>query len=256
MRRPSLEQRLDQLPVRMEQLELKVGDRSVTYGVLAPKAPPPAEGYPLIVALHYGTTQEPGLSPYFGLGYVGQLVLPALQDLDAVIVAPDAPEASWAHRASEDAVLAIVAQVRKDLSIDARRTLVTGFSMGGQGAWFFAATHPELFTAAIPMTAMPLTTRVSTRADVQAAIASVETGTEWTAPLLATPLYVIHSRADQTVPVAPLERAVRVLEAKGGKVTLVLIDDIAHNMIPGFIDPLAGAMPWIRQAWNAAARPL
>ena len=142
MRRSTLDQRLDQLPVRLEQRELKVGERAVTYGLLTPKTPPPASGYPLIVALHYGTTQEPGLSPYFGVGYVGQLVLPALQELEAVIVAPDAPEFSWAHPASEEAVLAIVAQVRKELSIDARRTLVTGFSMGGQGAWFFAATHP------------------------------------------------------------------------------------------------------------------
>ena len=68
------------MPVRIEQRELAVGDRSVTFGMLIPKAPPPDGGYPLIVGLHYGTTQEPGLSPYFGLGYVGQLVYPALQD--------------------------------------------------------------------------------------------------------------------------------------------------------------------------------
>ena len=251
MRRPPLEQRLDQLPVRMDQRELKVGDRAVTYGTLVPKTPAPASGYPLIVGLHYGTTQEPGLAPYFGLGYVGQLVFPALQDLNAVIVAPDAPEASWAHPASEAAVLSIVAEARKDHAIDAARTLVTGFSMGGQGAWFFAATHPELFKAAIPMTAMPLTTRASSRAEVQAALAAVESGTEWVTPLLKTPLYVIHSRADQTVPAGPVERAVRAIDERGGTITLVLIDDIPHHLIPGFIEPLAGAIPWIRQVWKA-----
>jgi len=113
MRRPMLDQRLDQLPVRMEQHELLVGSRFVTYGVLVPKTPPPAAGYPMIVALHFGTPEGPGLSPYFGLGYVGQLVLPALQDLNAVIVAPDAPEAGWAHPGSEEAVLAVVADVKK-----------------------------------------------------------------------------------------------------------------------------------------------
>ena len=250
MRRLTLEQRLDQMPVRMDQRELKVGDRSVTYGTLVPKTPPPEGGYPLVVGLHYGTTQEPGLSPYFGLGYVGQLVFPALQDLNAVIVAPDAPEASWAHPASEEAVLAIVAEVKKHHAIDARRTLVTGFSMGGQGAWFFAATHPEIFKAAIPVTAMPITARASSRAEVQAAVKAVESGSDWATPLLRMPLYVIHSRADQTVPVGPVERAVQTLKGRGGNVTLVLIDDIPHNMVSGFIEPLAGALPWIRQVWE------
>ncbi len=250
MRPTTLEQRLDQMPVKMEQRELKVGDRSVTYGTLVPKTPPPESGYPLIVGLHYGTTQEPGLSPYFGLGYVGQLVFPALEALNAVIVAPDAPEASWAHPASEEAVLAIVAEVKRTVKIDGTRSLVTGFSMGGQGAWFFAATHPELFTAAIPMTAMPVTTRVRSRDELQAAVQAVQSGSEWATPLLRMPLYVIHSKADQTVPVGPVEAAVQTLKGRGGNVTLVLIDDIPHSLVSGFVEPLADAVPWIRQVWE------
>ena len=167
-----------------------------------------------------------------------------------MIVAPDAPEASWAHPASEHAVIAVVASVKKELAIDDHRTLVTGFSMGGQGAWFFAATHPELFKAAIPMTAMPLTVRASSRDDVRAALRAVEQGSEWATPLLKMPLYVIQSRADQTVPAAAVERAVQTLKGRGGDVTLVLIDDIAHNVIPGFIDPLNGAIPWIHRTWG------
>jgi predicted esterase len=236
MRRRSLTQRLDQLPVRMEQHELLVGSRFVTYGVLVPKTPPPASGYPMIVALHFGTPEEPGLSPYFGLGYVGQLVLPALQDLNAVIIAPDAPEDSWAHPASEEAVLAVVADVRKRIAIDQRRTLVTGFSLGGRGAWFFAQTHPEIFRAAIPMAAAP-------RADGD------ELAGGSVAPV-KMPVYAIHSRADRTVPLDRVERGVKALQAQGGNVTLTLIDDIAHNMIPGFIDPLAAAMPWVKQVWG------
>jgi predicted peptidase len=233
MRRATRSQRLDQLPVRMEQHELLLDQGSLTYGVLIPKTPAPAAGYPLIVALHYGTTQEPGLSPYFGLGYVGQLVLPALEDLNAIIIAPDAPEASWAHPASEAAVLAVVADVRKRVAFDARRTLVTGFSMGGSGAWFFAQTHPELFRAAIPMAAA-----ARPAGDDPATFAPVK-----------MPVFAIHSRADRTVPLERVERSVKALQDLGGDVTLTLIDDIAHNMIPGFIDPLAAAVPWVTQVW-------
>jgi predicted peptidase len=233
MRRAMRSQRLDQLPVRMEQHELLLDQGSLTYGVLIPKTPAPAAGYPLIVALHYGTTQEPGLSPYFGLGYVGQLVLPALQDLNAIIIAPDAPEATWAHPASEAAVLAVVADVRKRVAFDARRTLVTGFSMGGSGAWFFAQTHPELFRAAIPMAAAP-----RPAGDDPTTFAPVK-----------MPVYAIHSRADRTVPLDRVEAGVKALQGLGGNVTLTLIDDIPHNLIPGFIDPLAGAMPWVTKVW-------
>lgn len=235
MRRSILDQRLDQLPVRMEQHELLVGSRFVTYGVLVPKTPAPAAGHPMIVALHFGTPEGPGLSPYFGLGYVGQLVLPALQDLNAVIIAPDAPEAGWSHPGSEEAVLAVVADVKKRVAIDGQRTLVTGFSMGGSGAWFFAQTHPELFRAAIPMAAAP---RAEGDDPATATVAPVK-----------MPVYAIHSRADRTVPLDRVERGVKALQAQGGNVTLTLIDDIPHSMIPGFIEPLAAAMPWITQVW-------
>ncbi len=238
------------MPVRMDQRELKVGDTSITYGTLVPKADPPDTGYPLIVALHYGTTQDPGLSPYFGLGYVGQLVYPALKDLGAVIVAPDAPEFSWAHPDSEAAVLAVVAEVKKELKIDARRTLVTGFSLGGQGTWFFAATHGDLFRAAIPMSGLPITTRVRTKADAEAARKTVESGSDWATPLLRMPLYVIQSRADELVPVAETEQAVQTLKGRGAEVSLALIDDVPHHMVSGYIDALEAATPWIRSQWD------
>ena len=243
-------QRLDQMSVTMDQRELKVGDRSLTYGTLVPKAPPPEGGYPLIVGLHYGTTQEPGLSPYFGLGYVGQLVFPALEALNAVIVAPDAPEFSWAHPDSEVAVLAVVQQVKKDHAIDQKRSLVTGFSMGGQGAWYLGATHPELFRAAIPMAALPITAPVRSRAEAQAARKALDAGTDWATPLLRMPLYVIHSRADETVPIEPLEQAVQTLKGRGADVTGVYIDDVPHHMVPGFIDALESATSWIHNVWS------
>ena len=57
--------------------------------------------------------------------------------------------------------------------------------------------------------------------------------TEWATPLLRTPLYVIHSKADETVPVEPVEDAVRTLKGRGADVTLRLIDDVPHHMVSG-----------------------
>jgi len=220
-------QRFADLPVRIEQREITVDGRGQTYGLLIPKAAAEADGYPMIVGLHYASP-TPGLSPYFGLGYVGQIVLPALQDLNAILVAPDCPDDRWTTSASERLVQAVIAAVKKESRIDARRTLVTGFSMGGIGAWFFAEKHPELFRAAIPIAARP------PAADAKPAI----------------PMYVIHSRNDASQPFDATERAVRSLEERGVNVTLVALDDVSHADLPGYIEPLNAAMPWIRRVWQ------
>lgn len=249
-----MRQRLDALPVRLEQRDLLVDGRGVTYGLLVPRTAPPDTGYPLILALHYGTTQEPGLSPYFGVGYVGQLVLPALESLGAVIVAPDAPEASWAHPGSDRAVLAVLDTVAKELALDARQSLVTGFSMGGQGAYYMAAAHPDRFRAAIPMAALPVVAPADSPDALKAAQAATESDTAWTAALAKTPLYVIHSRADQVVPFERAERAVRALQTSGAAVQFAPVDDVPHALISGYIDPLAAAVPWVRETWARTKR--
>lgn len=222
-----LRQRFADLPVRIDQREISVDGRGQTYGLLIPKAAPEESGYPMIVGLHYASP-TPGLSPYFGLGYVGQLVLPALQELNAMLVAPDCPDNTWTSSTSERLVTAVVAEVKKESKIDARRTLITGFSMGGIGTWFFAEKHPELFRGAIPVAARP------PAADAKPAM----------------PVYVIHSRADQSQPFDATERAVRALEQQSANVTLVALDGVPHGDLPSYIEPLSSAIPWIRKLWS------
>jgi predicted peptidase len=219
-------QRFADLPVRIEQREISVDGRGQTYGLLIPKAAADATGYPISLGLHYGSP-TPGLSPYFGLGYVGQLVLPALQELNAILVAPDAPDATWTSAISERLVLAVIAEVKKESAIDARRTLVTGFSMGGAGTWSMAAKHAELFRGAIPVAAAP------PPADLKPAM----------------PVYVIHSRTDESNAFEPTEKAVRALEEQGAKITLVALDEAPHRDVTAYIEPLSAAIPWIRRVW-------
>jgi predicted peptidase len=222
-----LRQRFADLPVRIEQREITVDGRGQTFGLLVPKAAAEESGYPIVLGLHYASP-TPGLSPYFGLGYAGQIVLPALQDLNAILVAPDCPDTSWTSAASERLVLAVIDLVKKESKIDARRTLITGFSMGGIGTWHFAEKHPQLFRGGIPIAARP------PAADAKPAI----------------PMYVIHSRADQSQPFDATERAVKSLEERGANVTLVALDDVPHALLTGYIDPLNAAIPWIRKVWS------
>jgi predicted peptidase len=245
-----------QLPVEIQHRDLEQDGRIFTYGVTVPRTPPDEAGYPLVLALHYsagrGAAQE-----YFGLTFAGQLVLPALEELKAVTVVPDAPEGSWAHPQSERMVLAVIEAVRKEFPIDSRRTLVMGYSMGGAGAWYFAANHPALFRAAIPIAAMPLVTPAT---DARAAAAAVQAaldapGAAWAETLKGVPVYVIHSRDDEVVPFEPLERAVETLRARGARVTLAPVDGIPHHLTSAYIEPLADAVAWIRKVWAEPSKP-
>ena len=58
--------------------------------------------------------------------------------------------------AAERAMLALVDEMKRRYPIDTMRTLVTGISMGGMGAWFLANRHPRVFRAAVPLTSFPV----------------------------------------------------------------------------------------------------
>lgn len=219
-------QRFADLPVRIDQREITVDGRGQTYGLLIPKAPHEGAGYPMILGLHYASP-TPGLSPYFGLGFVGQLVLPALQELNAVLVAPDAPDATWTSAISERFIMAVLDEASKENTIDQKRTLVAGFSMGGAGTWMLAGKHADRFRGAIVLAAAP------PPPDLKPAI----------------PVYVIHSRKDESQPFEKTEQAVHALEGAGANVTLAALDDVPHRDVSQYIEPLSAALPWIKKVW-------
>ena len=78
------------------QLELAVGEgRPLRCSVWVPKT---TEERPLalVVAIHWGGE----VTPFFGMGILRTLVVPAFEDLDAVIVAPDCPGKGWSDPTS------------------------------------------------------------------------------------------------------------------------------------------------------------
>jgi predicted peptidase len=178
---------------------------------------------PLVVALHYGGQ----VTPFYGRGLIDGLIGPALEDLKAIIVAPDSIGGGWTNPENETAVIQIMESVIASYNIDRSRILLTGYSMGGGGTWYLAGRNQDLFSAAIPIAGYPTV-------DV-----------DWDIPL-----YVIHSSQDRVVQIAPTLRHVDRLRSKGSDVTLVVIDGVGHYEIPGFAEPLREAIPWIKNVWN------
>lgn len=205
--------------------QLTLPDSGRRYTLSIPDGYTGQERVPLIVSLHYGGT----VTPFYGRGLVAGLIGTSLRDLGAIIVGPDSAAGNWANPTAEQHVLELIDYIEANYSIDTDKTLVTGYSMGGGGTWYLAPRHPERFKAAIVMAGRP-------QAD--------STSFDWD-----TPLYVIHSTADQVVPFASTEDTVEQLRDRGASVELVVVDGITHYEIPRYRPYLEAAVPWIEEAW-------
>lgn len=199
----------------------------ILYGLSVPPGYKAGEPRPLVVALHPGGPR----TPYYGFSFLRGIVSPALRDLGAIMIAPDCPPpGSWSDPPGERAVLALVEHIRQEYTIDARRILVTGFSMGGRGAWFMASRHANLFTAAIAVAGAP--------------------GSEPLDRLGRIPTYIIHSRADQVVPFEADNRAARELEKLGRPIRFEALDGISHYEMGGYVDAIARGGRWVMERWK------
>jgi predicted peptidase len=98
--------------------------------------------------------------------------------------------------------------------------------MGGIGTWYLVDRHPERFSAAIPVAAHPFG-----GLDVK------------------VPFYVVHSRSDEIVAFSRTYDAVEELRARGGDVTLVAEEGLSHYRTQDYVDPLRGAVKWLKNIW-------
>jgi predicted peptidase len=196
------------------------------YALSLPRGFRPGQQHAFVLVLHPGGERF----PYYGGAFLEQIVRPALGGLDAIMIAPDCPTSAWTDAAAERAVLALVRATLGQYDIDRRRVLVTGFSLGGRGTWFFAAHHGDLFTAAIPMAGSLGDDRAGDVADI--------------------PIYVIHSRDDEVVPFANSERAVEALRALGRAVEFEPLSGMTHFQMDRYVDALRRGGEWIGEQWK------
>lgn len=82
---------------------------------------------PLIISLHYGGP----VSPWYGRGLLEQVVVPALSELTAVMIAPDCPADRWSDDICDAGVIAAMDYAIAELDADPARVLLTGYSLGG-----------------------------------------------------------------------------------------------------------------------------
>ena len=154
--------------------EVEVGSQVFEYGLYVPEGYRPEKAYPLIVCLH-------------GAGFTGDSYLERWQIRlgDSYILAcPTLMHGDWWTRTAEQLVIATIRAVTGIYHVDQERVFLTGMSNGGIGAYLIGAHHAPLFAAIVPMASgldnvlMPFLENFQN-----------------------TPLYIIHGKQDQVMPV-------------------------------------------------------
>jgi predicted peptidase len=214
----------------VHRMTFPIPDRApMVYAISVPRDYSPQRPVALVLALHPGGERMPN----YGGAFMQQIVMPGLNGasgLRAIIVAPDVPTRAWTDPIAERAVMGLLDSVLHDYSIDRRRVLVTGFSLGGRGTWFLASRHPDLFTAAIPMAG--------------------STGDDPIDMLATIPTYVIHGREDQVMPFAPTERMARDLEKLGRPIRFEALPGVSHFEMGRYVESLQRAFRWVAERWQ------
>lgn len=181
------------------------------------------EKVPLIVALHYA---PPG-TLYLGDQYMKRLVQPALDSLGAIIVAPDVPGNNWLAEKSDILLMRFIDIIKEKWPVNNERIIITGYSMGGIGTWYYADKYPEEFCAAIPMASWPtgfLTGKV--------------------------PHYVIQGSYDEEFGTDPVRIAVNVMKSKHKRAELIIAEGLNHGEVEKYIPYLKQSISWINLEVN------
>jgi len=120
--------------------------------------------------------------------------------------------------------------VEQHLTVDTRRRVVMGYSMGGSGTWHIAAKFRQHFVAAIPIAGTPRQTELEKPRDL--------------------PLYVIHSQDDRIVPIDDDAKAVERLQAMRAPVEFARLPSGDHFDYRLVIAELRNVCSWLETVWQ------
>jgi predicted peptidase len=164
---------------------------------------------PLILFLHGAGETKGGQKKPVEVG-LGPVLKKQEKEFPAIVIIPQAETRGWGvETANAKRALAILDTVAKEYKTDAKRTYLTGLSMGGYGTWSIVAAHPDKFAAIVP---------VCGGGDPNAA-----------AKFKDVPCWVFHGDKDAAVPVQRSRDMVEALKKAGGTPKYTEYPGVGHN---------------------------
>lgn len=171
----------------------------------------PQQRWPLILFLHGMGERGNDLELVKKHGIAR--VVEQREDFPFIAVSPQCPLDSW-WPDHFDALDLLLDEICARYRVDPDRLYLTGLSMGGYGAWYYAALHPDRFAALVPICGggMPFFGFP-----------------ERVVVLKNVPVWAFHGAKDDRVPLAESERLVKALKAAGGNVRFTVYPDAGHD---------------------------
>ena len=118
---------------------------------------------------------------------------------------------SWnADHANGKRALAILDDARKHYNFDEKRVVLTGWSMGGYGAWSLAMAEPTRWSAVVPLAGGGDPSRVEVLKDI--------------------PVWAFHGAKDTLIKAEDGRKMADVLKAAGGTSTYLELPDAGHDI--------------------------
>jgi predicted peptidase len=213
---------------------IDVGGTPRAYRVYVPAGAKPGAKLPIVLYLHgrgeSGTDNQRQIGNSLGL---------AIRQNPArfpfIVVFPQIQRGElWVGPPAEMALAALDATA-KEFGADPKRVYLTGISLGGYGAWYLAAAHPERFAAVAPVCGglvppFPLDrVRAALPARIVAILEAPDPYAAYAKAIGKLPVWTFHGDADRTVPVEGTRRIVAALEANGSPVRYSEYPGVDHH---------------------------
>jgi predicted peptidase len=203
------------------------------YQVYVPRDYDAGRAWPIVLALHGGGEYgSDGLRPTVGALAKALRVHP--DRFPAIVVFPQAHAdgtPGWQREGGEAALVALD-QAVAEFHGDSSRIYLTGYSAGGNGAWFLAYHHPQRFAALVVVCGF-VSDFTGRRSHVfYPGIAPASAPDQYAAVAEAVkslPIWVFHGDADMNVSVEESRHMVAALRALGVKVRYTELAGVDHN---------------------------
>ncbi len=187
----------------IKELHLANAENKLNYMLYYPED---YKNLPLLVYLHGAGERGGELSHLYRHGVPKFLNLG--KEYPAVVLCPQCPcEFVWNNIVVETKSLIDKIVSRFDILPD--RICITGSSMGGFGTWEMGMTYTNFFSAIGPVSGGGLSWRSGN--------------------LVSTPVFAIHGKKDDLVPVIYSELMVNGVNKNGGNAKLLTLENFGHN---------------------------
>lgn len=178
---------------------------------------------PLIITLHGFAGNDPNAHKNTAC-----YAEPGFEALDAIIISPNNRGLQWFEPYNQSQVNALVDLASDYLPVDTGKIVVSGYSDGGNGAWWYSETQPNVFSAGIPM-----------------ASAYGSYNSDGSARVIQTPTYVIHGENDELFPLQNTQDWVDATVLSGSDSTLIVATGLTHTEPCEYVSYLQDAASWL-----------